>query len=143
MKRLRVSAIAEIQKILFAAVEDGNFGLPVAYQNVNFDQSTKDAYLSCFILRAPTVQAELGWNGCDNHSGILQIDIVYPQDAGPTVHAVKADEINAVFYNGRTFTGDNENVNIENVSAGAMQINQAWATLPMTIEYYSFTERVQ
>ena len=135
--------IAQIQKILFKAVQDGGFGLDLSFENVTFDPKSLSGYLSCFLLRAPTFQAELGWKGCDNHSGILQIDINYPQDSGPTAHAQKADEINSYFYNGRTFTGDKEKVNIQNVSAGVMQIAQGWSKLSMTIEYYSYTERVQ
>ncbi len=138
-----MSAIADIQKILFNAVEDGSFGLPVAYENVNFDPKGLDGYLSVFLLRAPTLLAELSWNGCDNHSGILQIDINYPQGAGPTIHAEMADQINAVFKNGATFAGSVENVNIQNVSAGIMQVANGWATLTMTIEYYSYSGRVQ
>ena len=138
-----MSAIAEIQKVLFKAVQDGGFGLPIAFENVTYDPKDGSGYLSCFLLRAPTLQAELGWKGCDSHTGILQIDINYPQDSGPTIHAQKADEINAYLYSGRTFTGDTEKVNIQNVSAGVMQIAQGWSTLPMTIEYFSFTERVQ
>jgi len=138
-----VSAIAEIQKVLYSAVESGGFGLPIAYENVKFEPADKSGYLSVFMLRAPTLQAELGWVGCDNHSGIFQIDINYPEGEGPTSHAEMADTINAIFKSGGTFTGSTINVNIQNVSAGVMQIANGWATLSLNIEYYAFTERVQ
>ena len=138
-----MSAIAEIQQILYNAVEDGGFGLDVAYENVKLDPKDKPAYLACFMLRAPTEQAELSWKGCDEHQGIFQIDINYPQGSGPTVHVEMADQINAVFKSGATFAGATENVNIRNVSAGIMQVAQGWATLSLSIEYYVFSGRVQ
>lgn len=143
MKRLEVSAIAEIQKTIYKAVQDGAFGLPVAMPNESFDPKDKTGYLALFLLRAPTVQAELGWVGCDSHTGIIQIDINYPQGKGDTLHAEMADSINAVFKSGATFAGATISVNIRNVSAGQLQIGQGWATLPLTIEYFAFTERVQ
>lgn len=138
-----MSAIAEIQKILLSAVENGGFGLPIAYENVKFEPADKSGYLACFVLRAPTLQAELGWVGCDSHTGIFQIDINYPEGEGATQHVETADAINAVFKSGGTFTGSAISVNIQNVSAGVMQIANGWATLSLNIEYYAFTERVQ
>ena len=138
-----MSAIANIQRILLEAIENAGFGLPIAYENVKFDATPGEPFLACFILRAPTVQAELGYKGCDERTGIFQIDINYPENSGPTIHAEMADDINLFFRSGATFTGNQFRVNIRNVSAGVMRIGNGWATLPMTIEYYSFTERVQ
>ncbi len=138
-----MSAIANIQRILLQAISNGNFGLPIAFENVNYDATNGEPFLACFVLRAPTVQAELGYAGCDERTGIFQIDINYREGSGPTVHAEMADDINAFFRSGETFTGNDFRVNIRNVSAGVLRIGNGWATLPMTIEYYSFTERVQ
>jgi len=44
MKRRSVSAIASIQKILYKAVQDGGFGLDIAFENVKFDPKAKDGY---------------------------------------------------------------------------------------------------
>lgn len=138
-----MSAIASIQRILLEAIQNAGFGLPIAFENVNYDASNGEPFLACFILRAPTVQAELGYKGCDERTGIFQIDINYPEGSGPTVHAEMADDINLLFRSGATFTGNDFRVNIRNVSAGVMRIGNGWATLPLSIEYFSFTERVQ
>lgn len=138
-----MSAIASIQRILLETIQNAGLGLPIAYENVNYDASNGEPFLACFILRAPTVQAELGYKGCDERTGIFQIDINYPEGSGPTVHAEMADDINLLFRSGATFTGNDFRVNIRNVSAGVMRIGNGWATLPLSIEYFSFTERVQ
>ena len=138
-----MSAIASIQRILLETIQNAGFGLPIAYENVNYDASNGEPFLACFILRAPTVQAELGYRGCDERTGIFQIDINYPEGSGPTVHAEMADDINLLFRSGATFTGNDFRVNIRNVSAGVMRIGNGWATLPLSIEYFSITERIQ
>lgn len=137
-----MSAISEIQKVIYKAVQDGAFGLDVAYPNDTFDPTGSAGYLGLFLLRAPTVQAELGSEGCDLHTGLIQIDINYPQGKGDTLHAEMSDTINAWFRSGATFAGAAESVNIRNVSAGPLQIGQGWATLPLTIEYFAFSGRV-
>jgi len=138
-----MATITEINQILVKAVQDGAFGLDIAFENIKFDSKQQDSYLALFNLRAPTVQVELGALGCDQHTGIFQIDVNYKQGGGIDELLEKADEVNAVFKNGATFAGSNENVNITNVTAEPVAIARGWATVSMTINYYSFTTRVQ
>ena len=138
-----MAAITNINQTLVKAVNDGGFGLPIAYENIKFDKEVSSAYLSVFNIRAPTVQVELSWEGCDQHSGVFQIDINYKQGQGVDVLTQKADEINAVFKNGAVFAGTEESVNISNVSAEPVSIGRGWATISMTINYYVFSRRVQ
>ncbi len=137
-----MAAITEINQILKKAVEDGTFGLDIAYENSGFDPKQLQAYIAIFNLRAPTVQAELGWAGCDQHNGVFQLDVNYKQGGGTDEILIKADEVNAVFFNGQTFAGANENVNITNVTAEPVSIARGWATVSMTINYYVFTPRI-
>ena len=138
-----MASITEINQILKKAVADGAFGLPIAYENSSFDPDDNAAYIAIFNLRAPTVQAELGWNGCDQHNGVFQLDVNYKQGGGTDEILEKADEVNATFFNGQTFAGTNENVNITNVTATPVSIARGWATVSLTINYYVFTLRVQ
>ena len=55
-----------------------------------------EAYLACYVLRAPTLQAELGPQGCDAHTGLFQIDINYREGGGPTEALSKADLVTAL-----------------------------------------------
>lgn len=138
-----MAVIAEINQILKKAVQDGAFGLDIAFENSGFDPKQVPAYIAIFNLRAPTVQAELGWPGCDQHNGVFQLDVNYKQGGGTDVILEKADDVNAVFFNGQTFAGTNENVNITNVTATPVSIARGWATVSMTINYYVRTSRIQ
>jgi len=137
-----MGAIAEISKILYANMDLGTFGLPVAYEGLDFDAKGQAAYLSCFVLRAPTLQAELGPQGCDAHTGIFQIDVNYREGQGATALLEKADEVNAYFYSGRYFESSEETVNIRNVSASRLNIAGGWSTINLTIEYQVYSKRI-
>lgn len=138
-----MAAITEINQILKKAVQDGAFGLPIAFENDGYDPAGVPAYIAIFNLRAPTVQAELGWQGCDRHTGVFQLDVNYKQGGGTDELLEMADNVNAVFFNGQDFAGTSENVNITNVTAEPVTIAQGWATVSMTINYYVYSRRVQ
>lgn len=136
---MRFSTIDEIFNIALIA---GNFGLDIATENVTFKPMDGSAYLAAFRLPLPVTQATLGDNGEDLHSGIYQININYPQDSGMTVLYDKADAINLVFKSGATFTSGTTKVRIKNVSVERVIVSGGFATLPLTIEYYTFLERL-
>ena len=137
-----MGAIADISKILYANMDLGSFGLPVSYEGLDFDPKEYDAYLACYVLRAPTLQAELGPQGCDAHTGIFQVDVNYREGGGPTEALNKADEVNAYFKSGAYFTDSTETVNIKNVSASRLNIVGGWATINLTIEYQVYSKRI-
>lgn len=137
-----MAAIADISKILYANMELGGFGLPISYEGIDFDAKGNQAYLACYVLRAPTLQAELGSQGCDAHTGIFQVDINYREGDGATEALQKADEVNAYFKSGAYFTDGQETVNIRNVSASRLNIVGGWATINLTIEYQVYSKRI-
>ncbi len=137
-----MGAIAEISRIFYSNMDLGGFGLPVAYEGLDFDAKGVSAYLACFMLRAPTLQAELGPNGCDSHTGLFQVDVNYREGQGATALLEKADEINAYFYSGRYFESSTETVSIRNVSASRLNIAGGWSTINLTIEYQVYSKRI-
>ena len=138
-----MSAFEGIDKAFVGAIVDnGSFGLPVAFENDRYDDSDGEPYLRVFLLPAPTTQATLGDTGCDEHIGIFQINIKYPTNTGASIIKQKADEINAIIKSGATFTNDDVNVRIKNVSIQNVTVSDGFAVLPMLIEYFAFTERL-
>lgn len=144
-----MAVFEDIEKALIGIMIDNgsvdpdiSFSLPIAYENVEYDDADGEPYLSIFILPAATVQSTLGDGGCDDHQGIFQIDIKYKTNQGIAVLTKKADEINAIIKSGATFTNNGLNVRIRNVSRERVTISDGYATLPMTIEYFVFSERL-
>lgn len=134
----------DISTALIGIMADNDFGLPVLYENArDEDQPIGDSYLAVFQLPAQPVQATLGDAGCDLHTGVFQIDVNYPAYTGKSNSMQKADEINAVIKSGATFTNNGLNVRILNVGISRLIVSDGVATINMTIEYNSFSERVQ
>ena len=137
-----MGAISSIGKILYKALEDGNLSMPIAFEGLDFDPAGEEAYLACYILRAPTLQAELGSVGCDAHTGIFQVDINYREGIGATLALNKADEVNFLFKSGASFTDSVEVVKIRNVSASRLNLVGGWATINLSIEYITYSQRI-
>ncbi len=138
-----MSAFEDINKAFVGAILDNSsFSLPVAFQNVEYDDSNGLPYLETFLIPAPTIQASLGDDGCDEHIGIFQINIKYKTYDGVSVLHQKADEINAIIKSGATFTNSTTNVRIKNVSIQNVTVSDGFAVLPMLIEYFAFTTRL-
>lgn len=131
-----------VNNILDVAVLGGDFGLPIASENIDYDETNGLAYLSTFVNPLPVEQASLGSEGNDIVSGLFQISVNYPQSSGMTQISIKCDEINAVFKSGASFTISPYILNIKNVSNGKMITDNGFATIPITIEYYLHTARL-
>lgn len=139
-----MAVFEDIDKAFIGIMVDNDFSMPVAFENVFFDETeiTQKNYLSCFLLPVPTVQATLGDEGCDNHRGLFQIDILFDSLKGSHLLTQKADEINAVIKSGATFTHNSLNVRIQNVSRQRLTVSDGLARLTMTIEYFAFNKRL-
>ena len=99
-----MSVFEDIDKALMKGMLDTGslnpdiaFGLPVVFENIPYESALGDEFLAAFLLPAPVLQASLGDDGCDNHTGIYQIDIHNNSFTGTAELYKKADEINAVF----------------------------------------------
>ena len=144
-----MAAFEDISKALMNAMlsngtinPDTAFGLPVVFENVPYDETDGANFLACYLLPAPVLQATLGDEGCDNHSGIYQIDIHFQSFTGTNELYAKADEINAVIKSGSTFTFNGLNVRIENISISRLNVSDGQATLNISVEWFAFTMRV-
>lgn len=137
-----MAVFEDISKAFNGIMIDNDFSLPVVFENTPYDETTGDNFLAIFLLPSPTLQASLGDEGCDEHKGIFQIDIVYNTYSGTHELYQKADEINAIIKSGATFTNNTLNVRIGNVSIQRLTVSDGLATLNMSIDYWAFNKRV-
>jgi len=136
------TTFADIDEIFNIAVLNAGFSIDVITENLDYSPNISTPYIAAFLLPLPTVQASLGSNGCDNQSGIYQLDINYPKDQGTTALKEMADEINGVFFSGANFSNSNLTVNIKNVSINRVIVQNGWASLSVSIEFYAYSMRV-
>jgi len=137
-----MATFLDIDTAFNLAVLNAGFSVPVITENIDYSPKVETPFIAAYLLPAPTSQASLGDEGCDNHSGLYQIDINYPKDKGTTELKAMADNVNAVFYSGAVFTYNNVSVNIRNVSINRVVVQDGWAALTMTIEFYTYVSRV-
>ena len=130
-----------LNDLFMKAVLNGGFGIDVATENVDYTPAS-DPFISCFILPVPVVQSELGSNGCEMLSGIFQISVHYPQDQGMNLLLQKVDEVNAVFFSGAVFVLSPLTVTLKQVSTERVVVSGGFATVNISIDYYSFTSRL-
>jgi len=136
------TTFSDIDEIFNIAVLNAGFSIEVITENIDYSPDISEPYIAAFLLPLPTVQASLGASGCDNQSGIYQLDINYPKDQGTTALKGMADSINAVFYSGANFSNANLTVNIKNVSINRVIVQNGWASLSVSIEFYAYSMRV-
>lgn len=134
-------SFAEIDQALIKAVYAGAFDLPVALENVPYSSENGAPYIAVFNLPAPVIESTLGAGGCELHSGLLQLNLNYPQDTGTTAIKTKANVIRVWFKNGATFTAGGISARIKNTSIAQIIVDGGWCTLPVTVEYYAHTTR--
>ena len=124
------------------AVLNGGFTIPVATENVAFDPKAGTPFIAMNLLPLPVIQSSLGVSGCDKLTGILQLSVNYPQDQGMTSLLAKVDEVNQVFKAGAVFVLSPLSVTIKATSTNRVRVAQGFATIDLSIEYFSYTDRL-
>ena len=138
-----MTTFINIKKALDNALMSNDFGgLTAVLENIDYDTTTDQPFLSAFLLPGQPEQIGLGDNGTDRHTGIYQIDINYKTHRGVMNHMVIADEINTVFKSGADLVWDGVCVRIESTGITPIRTGNGWAVMSVSIDWYSTTQRV-
>jgi hypothetical protein len=134
-------SFSKISGALITAFEGGDFGLPTAHENIDYDPTPGTAWAEVFIIPNQPTVGTLGAAGEDNHTGLMQIDLNYPPDSGSKAAIDKADEIRALFKAGSRFSYSGQLITV--LSCGRSRGVKAggWFRVSMTINWYAFTAR--
>lgn len=109
---------------------------PVAWENIDYRQSSTTLYLRATFLPADTVQACFGDDGKDLHNGIFQVDVFIPDGDG---RSTLPDDIADHFKRGTVLTQNGVNVRIRNTSIGAGLKDENFYIVPVTVSWQAFT----
>jgi len=106
----------KIDTALQQAFMDGAFGLPIAYENRDYNPLPGTPYAALYVIpNQPSVNT-LGDGGQDLITGIMQVDLNYPVGSGTGVAKQMATTIRDYFKAGTVFTFSGQDVFI--VSSG-------------------------
>jgi hypothetical protein len=132
----------KIEKALITAWNAFNAGaISTAYENANFAPVEGTPWAQVFFLPEQPKVATLSGIGEDEHLGIFQINLNYPQGAGAGAAADKADAIREYFEAGARFAFDSQDVLVLSSGRASGRNSQGWYILPVEINFMARTAR--
>jgi len=113
----------------FAATQN----IQVAWENVNFTPPQDEPYLRGFLLPATTVAAGLGTSAYNKHSGVYQVDVIYPAGQGWGGCSSMAEKVRKNFKRGSSLKSGA--IIIESASTGPAMREDGRYKIPVSINY--------
>jgi hypothetical protein len=111
----------------------------VAWENIDFAPTQGQTYLRPTVLPSDTVQAELGDQGRDYHTGIYQVDVMAEAGEGKNAAYVLADSIADHFARGTDLTYNGVVVTIQQTKRLTGRTDSGWFMVPVEINFFSYT----
>jgi len=134
-----------IEKALLSAwvafATDSDTYIDTAFENINYTPAEGTPWAQAFFLPEPPKVATLSGIGEDEHVGIFQINLNFPQGAGVGAAADKADQIREHFQAGARFANGGQEVLIVGCGRAGGRNVGGWFVLPVSIDYRGRTTR--
>lgn len=128
----------EIQSILEGFVEEGSFGIDIAFEAFKYNRSTNPHIRTSFIpSEAPTTK-RLGPGDKEQLDGIFQLDVFYPAGGGSGPALRKADEVMGHFKRGQRLEGQGLLVWLREVKRRRGVTESDWYHIPILVTWQSF-----
>lgn len=118
---------------------DGDFGLPIDYENMPYTPVSGTAFAELIHLPNPIDSLTLA--DMNETSGIFRIILRYPADGGAIAAKTKAEAIMAHYPIGSSVAYSGQSATIRSVDRQAGVVEDAWYTLVVSIRYISFITR--
>lgn len=132
--------LAKLEQLLLTTFKDGAFGLPIAYENVEFNPITGHAYAELLIHPGKTIPLTL--NDMDVNAGIFRVVLHYPKNTGSITARSKADEITKLYSIGASLVNTDVKLTITNNDVRSSSIDGGmWFSVIIDIFYNSFFTR--
>lgn len=137
-----MNAFTNIRTALVTAFRAGSFftDANTAFENRTFTPGVAPWAQLHLMPNAPSATS-IGINGIDEHDGVFQAAIYYPNNSGDGAANAKADEIAAVFKAGAAFTSGGQSVVITRTGVGAGRNDAGWYRVVVSIYWRSKVNR--
>ena len=129
----------KIDQAFVQSFVDGNFSLPVNYENMPYTPVSGTAYAE--LVSLPNPIDSLSLSDMNETSGIFRVILRYPIDGGAITPKAKAEEIMAHYPIGSSVAYSGQSATIRSVSRQAASVIDAWYTIVVSIRYLSFITR--
>ena len=132
----------EIEKALIDAALAVDAVTPMGFPNNLLKDPPDGLWLQLHNIHAESTPATLGNVGEDNHPGLFQIDINYPQNKGSGVSLAKADEFATFFTAGKSLLYNAQTVKVLSSTLDPARYVGGYYRLSFTVKYYARTTRI-
>ena len=130
-----------IHKALTQSVIDLSLGLPIAYENSDFNPETDggNSYLAISVLYDD--QQTVNKTNLDDVNGFLQITNYTKSGSSVGDMYALVDTLNAAYPHARKITSGNQVVNIQNIAVNKRGNTNGWYATDFTIYFWSDISR--
>ena len=129
-----MSGTMEVQGALYQQAATALAGKSVAWPGKSFTPGSSAWYRVSFVTTEQPVAAEVGVNGRNRHTGMLQIDVFYPKaNQGEGQVRQEGERIAATMKRGDVFTSGGQNVRITSSAASRCFEEEEWLHVPVKI----------
>ena len=129
----------DIEHALNAMILTAVGSTPLAWENMHYEPTVGNSYIQVFHAPLRTTPESLGYGGFTAHRGITQLNVHTPVERGTRAAITLADQLTGVIRRGVVTTYNTVPVRILGLSLGAVDIQKAWAILPVTINWHCYT----
>lgn len=129
-----MSGTMDVQGALYTQAASALAGKSVAWPGKSFAPSSTAWYRVSFVTTEEPVAAEIGTNGRNRHTGMLEIEVFYPKsNAGEGAVRTEGERIAATMKRGDVFTSNGQNVRITSSAASRCYEEEEWLRVPVMI----------
>lgn len=134
-------SLAKAKKAIMTAIEAGNFGLPIAHENVKFRKVDAPAYLELNYMPNPVDPITLGDDGEDELNGYMQITVNVQEGTGTGTTTAVTEALREYFYVGRNLTFEDVTVTVNRSGPkNGFPTQGRWET-PFLVYFYARVPR--
>ena len=130
---------AKLEQALVQRFIDGNFGLPIAYENNGYEPAAGTPYaeISTFV----NDETPLSMNSSDQTDGFFQVILRYPENEYSWDAKNKADEIRNVFKIGLRLVNDGQKLTVTSRSADKGFNEDGWYKIVLRVFFTAVLPR--
>lgn len=134
-------SLSTVETALLTAVATSLTGIATCYENVQFAPTPATKWARVFFMpNAPEVET-LGGAGEDMVTGILQVDMRYPQNSGTSAPRADYETMRATFYPGVRLTSSGQAVMVTSFARSGGRLVDQWYRVSFTVSWYALIPR--
>lgn len=132
---------AAIQSALAEMYTAGGFGLQTFWPSVDYTPQAGQPHAQIAFITNQPEASSVGTGGLDVHTGILQIDLMYPLGKGTGDSVEKADQVANVFKGGTQASFGGQTVNIRSCGIRQPTASGGWLRTIISIAWIAYVAR--